>query len=139
VPVGHRPPEKKNDRRPADVGPRSLRSRRAAAVRGRLAAGGRRTCRLTPTRDIWSACLPGKSLAISEPASGLITDVILEEDAHTQERDLLKQVPVATGELWVRRGPKKPKPRRSKGDRYHHFATKKPLDEAAGARQPRAG
>jgi hypothetical protein len=57
--------------------------------------------RLTPTRTTWSACLPGKSLAIYEPASGLITDLILEEDAHTQERDLLKEVPVSAGELWI--------------------------------------
>jgi hypothetical protein len=57
--------------------------------------------RLIPTRDTWSACLPGKSLAIYEPASGLITDLILEENAHTQERDLLKQVPVSAGELWI--------------------------------------
>lgn len=57
--------------------------------------------RLTPTRTTWSACLPGKSLAIYEPASGLILDLILEEDAHTQERDLLKEVPVAAHELWI--------------------------------------
>ena len=57
--------------------------------------------RLTPTRTTGSACLPGKSLALYEPASGLITDLILEEDAHTQERDLLKQVPVAANELWI--------------------------------------
>jgi hypothetical protein len=57
--------------------------------------------RLTPTRTTWSACLPGKSLAIYEPASGLILDLILEEDAHTQERDLLKEVPVAARELWI--------------------------------------
>ncbi len=57
--------------------------------------------RLTPTRTTWSACLPGKSLAIYEPASGLITDLILEENAHTQERNLLKEVPVSAGELWI--------------------------------------
>ena len=57
--------------------------------------------RLIPTRTTWSACLPGKSLAIYEPASGLITDLILEEDAHTQERDLLKEVPISAGELWI--------------------------------------
>ena len=57
--------------------------------------------RLLPTRDTRSACLPGKSLAIYEPASGLILDLILEENAHTQERDLLKEVPVSAGELWI--------------------------------------
>jgi hypothetical protein len=57
--------------------------------------------RLAPTRTTWSACLPGKSLAVYEPASGLVTDVLLEEDAHTQERDLLKEVPVEPGQLWI--------------------------------------
>jgi IS4 transposase len=57
--------------------------------------------RLIPTRTTWSACLPGKSLAIYEPASGLITDVILEENAHTQERALLESVVVQAGELWI--------------------------------------
>src|SRR5262249_18011264 len=40
--------------------------------------------------------------------------------------------------LGVRRGPKKPRPRRSKGERYHHFATKKLLDAAKGERPPQA-
>jgi Transposase DDE domain len=57
--------------------------------------------RLVPTRTTWAACLPGKSLAVYEPASGLITDVILEEDAHTQERALLDQVRIQPGQLWV--------------------------------------
>ena len=50
--------------------------------------------RLIPTRTTWSACLPGKSLAIYEPASGLIIDVVLEENAHTQERALLDEIVV---------------------------------------------
>jgi hypothetical protein len=57
--------------------------------------------RLIPTRTTWSACLPGKSLAIYEPASGLITAVVLEENAHTQERALLESVVVQPGELWI--------------------------------------
>ena len=57
--------------------------------------------RLIPTRTTWSACLPGKSLAIYEPASGLVTDVVLEEDAHTQERALLEAIVVRPGELWI--------------------------------------
>jgi IS4 transposase len=57
--------------------------------------------RLAPTRPTRSACLPGKSLAIYEPASGLVLDLIPEEDAHTQERDLLKDVPVGPGQLWI--------------------------------------
>lgn len=57
--------------------------------------------RLIPTRTTWSACLPGKALAIYEPASGLITDVVLEENAHTQERALLEAIVVRPGELWI--------------------------------------
>jgi hypothetical protein len=57
--------------------------------------------RLIPTRTTWSACLPGKSLAIYEPASGLIIDVVLEEDAHTQERALLDAIVIRPGELWI--------------------------------------
>src|SRR5215210_7646582 len=57
--------------------------------------------RITPLRTTWSAGLPGMSLAIYEPASGLILDLILEEDAHCQERALVDRVDVAPGQLWV--------------------------------------
>jgi hypothetical protein len=53
---------------------------------------------LRPTR---AATLPGKSLAIYEPASGLVRAIIPEEDAHTQERALLDQVAVEPGQLWI--------------------------------------
>ena len=42
-----------------------------------------------PLRDLGAAGLPGKALAIYEPASGLILDAVLEdyvEDAHSVER-----------------------------------------------------
>jgi hypothetical protein len=45
--------------------------------------------------------LPGKLLAIYEPASGLILEGVLEEDGHAQERSLLDQVVVAPGQLWI--------------------------------------
>jgi IS4 transposase len=57
--------------------------------------------RLVPLRDLGAAGLPGKSLAIYEPASGLIRDVVLEEDGHAQERSLLDQVKVEPGQLWI--------------------------------------
>ena len=50
--------------------------------------------RIAPLRTTWSAGLPGMSLAVYEPASGLILDLILEEDAHCQERALLDRVEV---------------------------------------------
>jgi IS4 transposase len=48
--------------------------------------------RLTPLRKYLKACLPGKSLVVYEPGLGLVTDVVLCEDAYTQERILLTQV-----------------------------------------------
>ena len=48
--------------------------------------------RLTPLRRWLNACLPGKSLVVYEPGLGLVTDVVLCEDAYTQERALLTQI-----------------------------------------------
>lgn len=48
--------------------------------------------RLTTLRRWLNACLPGKSLVIYEPGLGLVTDVVLCEDAYTQERALLTQL-----------------------------------------------
>jgi hypothetical protein len=57
--------------------------------------------RLEVLRWTRSAALPGMSLAIYEPASGLVRDVVLEENAHAQERALFDQVVVSPGELWI--------------------------------------
>jgi hypothetical protein len=48
--------------------------------------------RLSPLRKWLNACLPGKSLVVYEPGIGLVTDVVLCEDAYTQERTLLTQI-----------------------------------------------
>ena len=48
--------------------------------------------RLKKLRRWLNACLPGKSLVIYEPGLGLVTDLVLEEDAYTQERALLPQI-----------------------------------------------
>ena len=48
--------------------------------------------RLTALRRWLNACLPGKSLVVFEPGSGLVTDLVLCEDAYTQERALLTQI-----------------------------------------------
>jgi hypothetical protein len=48
--------------------------------------------RLKGLRRWLNACLPGKSLVIYEPGLGLVTDLVLEEDAYTQERALLTQI-----------------------------------------------
>lgn len=57
--------------------------------------------RINELRSTLSAALPGKSLAIYEPASGLVCDIVLEENAHTQERALLDQVEIESGQLWI--------------------------------------
>lgn len=48
--------------------------------------------RLTPLRQWLNACLPGKSLVVYEPGLGLVTDVVLCEDAYTQERVLVSDI-----------------------------------------------
>jgi hypothetical protein len=45
--------------------------------------------RLAPLRKVLNACLPGKSVVVYEPALGLVTDLVLCEDAYTQERALV--------------------------------------------------
>jgi IS4 transposase len=57
--------------------------------------------RIEPLRDLGAAALPGKALAIYEPASGLILDAVLEENAHAQERSLLDQIAIELGQLWI--------------------------------------
>jgi IS4 transposase len=57
--------------------------------------------RLSALRWTRSAALPGMSLAVYEPTSGLVRDIVLEENAHTQERALLDQVVVRPNELWI--------------------------------------
>ena len=71
----------------------------ARILDGNVLAGAEH--RIAPLRTTWSAGLPGMSLAVYEPASGLILEVILEEDAHCQERALLDRVRVEPDQLWI--------------------------------------
>jgi hypothetical protein len=57
--------------------------------------------RIEPLRTTWSAGLPGMSLAIYEPATATITDLILEEDAQAQERALFGRIPIEPGRLYI--------------------------------------
>jgi hypothetical protein len=57
--------------------------------------------RIEPLRTTWSAGRPGMSLAIYEPATGLISELILEEDAHTQERAPFGRIPIEPGRLSI--------------------------------------
>jgi IS4 transposase len=59
--------------------------------------------RLRVTRGHSAGPLPGQSLAVLDPALMLVTEVILCEDGHTQERALLDQVLplVQEGDVWI--------------------------------------
>jgi hypothetical protein len=66
------------------------------------ALGGRER-RLAETRGKRAAPLPGKTLAVLEPALELITHLIAEPDAYTQERALLPELQdaIEAGDLWI--------------------------------------
>src|SRR5580692_5521381 len=59
--------------------------------------------RLAETRDNSAAPLPGKSLCVFKPAYQLVTDIVLCEDGHAQERSLVDPIlaRVEKGSLWV--------------------------------------
>lgn len=59
--------------------------------------------RLKPLRKWLNACLPGKSLVVYEPTRGLVTDLVLCEDAYAQERALVQDIlpSVQANDLWV--------------------------------------
>jgi len=60
--------------------------------------------RLKVTRGHSAGTLPGQSLAVLDPAMMLVTDVILCEDGHSQERALIEQVLplVQEGDVWIK-------------------------------------
>ncbi len=59
--------------------------------------------RLAETRGNSAAPLPGKSLCVFRPAYQLVTDIVLCEDGHAQERSLVDPILslVEQGSLWV--------------------------------------
>jgi Transposase DDE domain len=59
--------------------------------------------RLVETRDNSAAPLPGKSLCVFKPAYQLVTNIVLCEDGHAQERSLVDPILdlVKKGSLWV--------------------------------------
>ena len=48
--------------------------------------------RLEELRDTWAAPLPGTTLVVLEPETGLVSNVFLTPDGHAQERSLLDDV-----------------------------------------------
>jgi hypothetical protein len=63
--------------------------------------GGRTEHRLAPLRSMRAAGLTGHALAVYAPATRIVKQVVLDEDAYTQERAMLPQVRVRDGEVWL--------------------------------------
>jgi hypothetical protein len=59
--------------------------------------------RLKALRGTWAAPLPGQALVVLDQQRMLITDVILHEDGHAQERSMIAQVLqlVEADQLWI--------------------------------------
>jgi IS4 transposase len=59
--------------------------------------------RLKELRGSWAAPLPGQALVVLDQQRMLITDVILSEDGHAQERSLIPEVlqRVEANQLWI--------------------------------------
>lgn len=59
--------------------------------------------RVGPLRGFRGAALPGQSLVVYDPDSGLVVDMVPGEDAHAQERTLMGSVleTAQPGQLWV--------------------------------------
>lgn len=74
---------------------------RVKILDGNALAG--REHRLADTRAQRAAPLPGKALVVFEPALEVITQLVPEVDAYTQERALLPQLErtIEAGDLWI--------------------------------------
>jgi hypothetical protein len=59
--------------------------------------------RLKELRSIWEAPLPGTTLVVMDPTTGLTTDIVQTPDGHAQERSLLDDVLalVKANDVWV--------------------------------------
>jgi IS4 transposase len=59
--------------------------------------------RLKELRSTWAAPLPGQALVVLDQQRMLITDVLLSEDGHAQERSMIPQVLdlVEADQLWI--------------------------------------
>jgi hypothetical protein len=59
--------------------------------------------RLQELRDTWAAPLPGQALVVLDQQRMLITDVLLNEDGHAQERSMIPEVLdlVEADQLWI--------------------------------------
>ena len=88
---------------------RELIKKEAAALKGyrlRIVDGNHLPAsekRLKPLRGFRGAALPGQSLVVYDPDLQLAVDVLPCEDAHTQERVLMRTIleTAAKGDLWI--------------------------------------
>lgn len=80
--------------------PEPIDGYRARVVDGTV-LGGRTDHRIKPLRNKKAAGLTGMALAVYAPAQRLIRQVVLEEDAYTQERSLLDRLTISPAELWI--------------------------------------
>lgn len=81
--------------------PPLLKGYKVKILDGNHLAGTER--RLKILRDVAAGCLPGQTLVVLEPETGLASDVICCEDGHTQERKLLQSIwpMVEERDLWI--------------------------------------
>ena len=63
--------------------------------------GGRTEHRIKPLRKTNSAGLTSMAIAVFEPGSRTVRQMIPQEDAYTQERALLDQLDIDAGQLWI--------------------------------------
>jgi hypothetical protein len=81
--------------------PPLLKGYKAKILDGNHLAGSERRPKIL--RDVAAGCLPGQTLVVLEPETGLASDVICCEDGHTQERKLLDLIwsMVEERDLWI--------------------------------------
>jgi len=81
--------------------PEPLPGYRARIVDGNLLSKTQR--RVGPLRGQWSRGLPGRVLAVYEPARDLVTHAFLEPDGHASERSRIEDVLALAeaGDVWV--------------------------------------
>lgn len=63
--------------------------------------GGRGEHRIAPLRKVGSAGLTGMALAVFGLGSRTVSQVVLQEDAYTQERALFDRLKISPDELWI--------------------------------------
>ena len=88
-------------RRMKGTKPALLHGYRTRILDGNHLAGTERRPKIL--RDVAAGCLPGQTLVVLEPETGLASEVICSEDGHAQERKLLDLIwsMVEERDLWI--------------------------------------